>query len=1700
MQHTDIDVLLICALKDEYTQVLNVTDGLISPGWEEHPDSNGWIVADGQFSTHSGPSLSIRTTHADHMGREAVQAVASNILHTQAVRCIAMSGICAGRRGEVALGDVIFADRLWSYDAGKIKVRDGKQHFQGDWLQYRPSPTWKQRMDRFAPKLDSEWLLQRPTPPLEYQEDWVLLRLLAGEEPHSHPDFNSACPNWVKVLPRLRQRQWIAKLLVLTEAGREHAEELVLLYRQKLPDPPAFQTHVAPMATGAAVMEDAGIFDRLAELSERKVLGIEMEASALGALGEIHDLPVLVAKAVSDYGDAFKDDRYRTFAARAAAECLIGLLRESADLLPGRGKPDLTNGLLPSSEATPKLSHLANGLTTGFPWLPSHERQRVALIDLRQTLPAHQAVVQAFGTASQQLLSWPQLTKGDKGEWIDRPELEKIHNFICAQRENDSETRNIIALLGSPGTGKSALLARLGEQLTKNGIFLLAIKADMLPKTINTIDDLVFGSPAPILDCLRSLVFHGKTVLLIDQLDALCELMDQHTNRLRILLALLSQASNLPNLKIVVSCRAFEYEHDTRISTLKSDKLELRDLAWQQIQPILKDVGINTSNWPDAIQKILCTPQHLTLYLRHLADTEDTDNYQTYQDMLARVVERRIIKPHGQKTLAAAIDIAASMAEEEELWLDRVLWIGSARFERLYATEIDHLLEAEILVRKDARRIAFRHQTWYEYFRGRGFVENGGGIAEFVLARQDALFVRPTLWCAMHYLRADNLTAYRVELSRLWNEPCLRTHVRMLLIEFLAQLPNPDDIEATWLLPVLNDAPLRTYALRAMQGNSSWFRRLKFRQLPMIMSGNDATSWEAVGILHTALNKNRDDVLLLIERHWSDSRWAGCVFRVLDANEEWDARSIELIQQRVKEINGYWLANIATKIAKQNPEAAARLISEKLWHELAQVKANVQPPPEPAGDNDNLLVWQIKANLSNYEPFTKLLSEWELWHKLDKLASNIPEEFLSVTWPWFLEVFELISVKNSSSEYRCSASYMGSFESSQYLPSDSARSTLMAAVKSWAESKPNSYLDFVMKNQSSDLMFVHYVLAWGLVECAETYPESVANYLIGDKRRLTIGGSSDRHEISKELLGKATPHLKGTWRKRVEDFIIAYKHCDDFEEDTPQLRFNRTKWNREHRLRLLKVIPDKYRSTKYNKLIELEDRALGPVSDYGMSVRSGWSESPMSHEKMLKATDNQILHLFKIISEKKRRYSKEFDDWKMVEASRVFAKFAEANPEAALSIIQQLQPQTEEMPAGYALAELGKTNLSPDRLITCIIDLDSKGFKSNDFRHGAASCLEAIAWKQDGLDEHLCSLLISWLVDSVSPSIIKHKGSKANEQRQTIIWNKFGSRIVPSGNVPVLQTLMPGLLRRNPMDADGWLNVLEQHLNRREEDEVWGYFAWRGDLDYLQHADREKAIAFFYRLAEQRPQLMNSPDGVYLLARSHRWLPPEFTYQLLDNWLQSDWPLGKQAAGELILLRHFLHPEDEEIARRCEAALTHNSLTGDLAEIRLGISFTAAELWGQEEWRRVATPILEKLALLANEEIAESIMSVFWGGKEFLFDEATERLLNLLADRPELLKRRSGQLLDRLKEGLQDGGLPHGLVLRVASALAERNADEIGNPQTRWALHSGDLVDIALTLQRNPETRSAATKLFEQLLEIGAHTIEGTLKQLDCRL
>lgn len=325
-----IDVLVICALKDEFDQVLQIEHGICDDGWVTKGLKNGRLVADARFLCKDNSQITIRATWSTYMGREEASALVHNMLAEADFNCITMTGICAGRRGKISLGDVIFADRLWSYDAGKLVKEEGVEVFQADMLQYRPTTAIVQRMQNFSVDL-STWPISKPKYPLENQENWVITCLDKQIKPFEHDDFDEKCPDWKSVIDRLLEKKLVTKELTLTDGGYELARDLALWYPKELPEPDPFKIHVAPIATGAAVVEDAGLFLKLSA-SMRKVLGVDMEASALGAIGSINSVPVIVAKAVSDFGDTFKDDQYRHFASQASAQSLIQFLRDNSDL------------------------------------------------------------------------------------------------------------------------------------------------------------------------------------------------------------------------------------------------------------------------------------------------------------------------------------------------------------------------------------------------------------------------------------------------------------------------------------------------------------------------------------------------------------------------------------------------------------------------------------------------------------------------------------------------------------------------------------------------------------------------------------------------------------------------------------------------------------------------------------------------------------------------------------------------------------------------------------------------------------------------------------------------------------------------------------------------------------------------------------------------------------------------------------------------------------------------------------------------------------------------------------------------------------------------------------------------------------------------------------------------------------------------
>lgn len=332
------DILIITALKEEYDEARKVDTGALD-AWLVDRNITGFEVAFRTYQASDGNPLRIALTWATRMRTTATVDAAGRLLEKLGARCLAMSGVCAGRRGKVNPGDVIIGSLLYTYDTGAVRTEYSKKGQPNTRFQAEPNPIpldeqWLHCAQAFkvtaaANFAGSEWLNKRP-PTLEEQSNWLLAQLRANVDPASHAESARRCPTWKATVERLRKLEYVSAQppLAITDSGAAHVDDLLLLHRGRLPEASPWRIQVAPIATGNNVMRDPRLFDRLSD-SMRDVLGVEMEAAAVAAIAHARRLQWIVMKGVMDHADDDKDDSLKAFAARASAESLIVFLREN---------------------------------------------------------------------------------------------------------------------------------------------------------------------------------------------------------------------------------------------------------------------------------------------------------------------------------------------------------------------------------------------------------------------------------------------------------------------------------------------------------------------------------------------------------------------------------------------------------------------------------------------------------------------------------------------------------------------------------------------------------------------------------------------------------------------------------------------------------------------------------------------------------------------------------------------------------------------------------------------------------------------------------------------------------------------------------------------------------------------------------------------------------------------------------------------------------------------------------------------------------------------------------------------------------------------------------------------------------------------------------------------------------------------------
>lgn len=1302
----------------------------------------------------------------------------------------------------------------------------------------------------------------------------------------------------------------------------------------------------------------------------------------------------------------------------------------------------------------------------------------------------------------QPLLDWPCTIEG---QWMERPEsveiLDEIHRLI----NDDPGSRSSTLLLGSPGTGKSALLAHLGKKLREEGVSVFSIKADMVPSRVGTQEEMATELQLPMeaSDCLRRLRMDGPVVLIVDQLDAVSEIADRKSERLNLLLNLIKTANAMDCVHVIASCRIFEHRHDVRLATIDAKVITLQPPDWGEIGTILKNYGIDPSSLSQEMKELLEVPLHLKLFIEILPISDGRlDSLHTIQNLYEELWQQKVqyATNAGQRP-DLIYQLAKWMSDEEDLWAPSS--VADDFPEALQE------LEAETIIVHEGRKIGFRHQTFFDFVMARRFAGGAESLSQYVLQRQGGLFVRPVLLATLDYLRATSTNRYHRELTDLWRSPSLRKHLVVLLDGKLSSLLDPDEVEQNLILPLFEkpgiDSTRINRLLVSMAGSPGWFKLLQPVILPRYLSLSVREAWPYSTLLIRAWSFAHDHVLHLIEtcllpNPEKDNKMTLSIFAYID---NWDVLAVELVCRIVSRTWSYETSYLAENVSQVAPDLAPKIVRADMERRLeAALQADAEipePPPlvKDASEEERVSYWLFDRNKS-----VKKLFELDTeWYGLSNIAESAPASFLNEIWPWFINVLSrLVHEPNpfiiSYQDDSILAPSLGEADDSsrEHQPIDA----ICRAVMALAKEDQDVFLEFLNENRESPFLLVHRLLSRGLVNIAEARPDVVLDYLTADSRRLAIGDFEDKHKESRMLITKVVPCLNALDCKRLEDSILSWSYyAKDQDNSSAEDRQDRLKWSRRHRLRLLRAFPENSLSSEGRRLLQEEERAFPGSPDWDSRMSGvGAVVSPVSYEQMALAKDEHLIALFDELDDSSgwdhpsRR--REFVGG-VIQASREFGKLAENEPMRVISLMRSFQPGKQETVTGQAIQGLAKSVLGSEELFSLIHELNEAGFVSDSFRTNVADSLAIRARLDHGLPDAMLSILEGWLRDHPEPPSDRVQTNGDQDGSNSILWEHGRMIAFGGGRSQIIDTIAKGYLLRTPADIEQWAGTVARSLEFESHPDVWRIALF--EMPPLFNGDKNTATTLFDQVFIRCPQVRDSWEGLYVIARVLRFVTD---LGIVRNWLMgirdSRWPLGKQAFGELLMLWRWYYEDDEWGREQLEQNLVDNSAI----EVHRGLAFTASHLWRQ--WtgcQDMCTEVLLRLTSATDDTIQGAIAEVFRYGETLPLNPSMKNIIE------EILPHDS--VLIKAAEALIEGIEPHttaqpDLVFRVCKRVLDVAAQQIGNVATSLFMLAEPLVRISMTLHRMEEPyRSQGLELFEQLLESDINEARQALDLLDRR-
>ena len=423
-------------------------------------------------------------------------------------------------------------------------------------------------------------------------------------------------------------------------------------------------------------------------------------------------------------------------------------------------------------------------------------------------------------------------------------------------------------LTGRAGSGKTACVVEVMEDLKARGLLVLAFRLDRVPSasTMANLGHDLGLEESPVLVLAAAAEATGRpAVLIIDQLDAVSTVSGRSSAAFDLVEQLLHEARRMRGrvvIHTVIVCRAFDWKNDSRLQQLmppdSQAQVEVAEFTVDDVKTILTDAGFDPTLFLPRQLELLRLPQNLSLFLEADFEVSLVPAFDTAKVLFDRYWDAKRQSVAEQVTTSPEQwqDVIETLCDE--MATVQQLSVSKERLDR-FSPEYLKQMASEGVLTFDGRRYGFGHESFFDYCFARLFVTRPESLVSFLKQSEQHLFRRAQVRQVLAYLSDFDHDRYVRELADLLSDEEIRTHIKELAFALLADVTDPTEDEwaiwEEWAAPELeaieegtsNSNKLSALAWRKFFGSAPWFafvdQRGVGRELDRTHATNSSSIW-----------------------------------------------------------------------------------------------------------------------------------------------------------------------------------------------------------------------------------------------------------------------------------------------------------------------------------------------------------------------------------------------------------------------------------------------------------------------------------------------------------------------------------------------------------------------------------------------------------------------------------------------------------------------------------------------------------------------------------------------------------------------------------------------------------------------------------------------------------------------------------------